>query len=444
MAEVCRPLSTVERWYWFCDQISALNVISRVQVRGELGIAALRGGLNLLQARHPLLRARIEHEDGVNPNWVTCDRPIPLREVRREREDQWVHEVNEHELGEQVDPDTGPLIRAVAVIGNDKVYDLLLVLPHIICDGTTALSLAEQWLTLATDSGAPQWTGRILASAEEMRPSRFTGDEGVARLAQQTTSDKELWDRCKPGRVKPSASIPFAERQARLIHRELSGDQLDAIASASRSYGTTVHGALTAALVLAAARDDDAGRTHFAIGSPVNFREELNPSVRPDEVGTYVATIPTVVNVTMPFWDVAREITTQLTERKIRGDHFNLVNLVMGAVPQSITDFHPFMETMEAEGPINLVSSNIGRHPFPDRIDGLEVSNAQFLAGISVLGYFVATINSSHGRTFWNFTHIDKAFPANRAESLVDDCLETLLSAIDERAKTKLQGAEHV
>ncbi|MBG6506991.1 hypothetical protein I5I77_14790, partial [Pseudomonas aeruginosa] len=57
MAEIRRPLSAVERWYWLSDQFSALNVISRVRVHGRLSIDDLRRGLDALQARHPLLRA---------------------------------------------------------------------------------------------------------------------------------------------------------------------------------------------------------------------------------------------------------------------------------------------------------------------------------------------------------------------------------------------------
>ncbi|MCV6244572.1 hypothetical protein OFL33_02970, partial [Pseudomonas aeruginosa] len=56
MAEIRRPLSAVERWYWLSDQFSALNVISRVRVHGRLSIDDLRRGLDALQARHPLLR----------------------------------------------------------------------------------------------------------------------------------------------------------------------------------------------------------------------------------------------------------------------------------------------------------------------------------------------------------------------------------------------------
>ncbi|HHM6191963.1 TPA: hypothetical protein ACRNLN_001639, partial [Pseudomonas aeruginosa] len=52
MAEIRRPLSAVERWYWLSDQFSALNVISRVRVHGRLPIDDLRRGLDALQARH--------------------------------------------------------------------------------------------------------------------------------------------------------------------------------------------------------------------------------------------------------------------------------------------------------------------------------------------------------------------------------------------------------
>ena len=104
-----------------------------------------------------------------------------------------------------------------------------------------------------------------------------------------------------------------------------------------------------------------------------------------------------------------------------------------------MADARPFMAFMEAEGPINLCSSNIGRYSFPERIGALRLSDAQFLTGISVNGYFVAAINSSHGRLFWNFTYIDEAVPGERAERLAEDCLGTLLSAIHAPQRSALE-----
>ncbi|KPE25728.1 hypothetical protein AOA73_29095, partial [Pseudomonas aeruginosa] len=161
--------------------------------------------------------------------------------------------------------------------------------------------------------------------------------------------------------------------------------------------------------------------------------------VRPDEVGTYVATVPVVLDIARPFWEVARALTDDLGERRRQGHHFNLVTLVASAAPRCMADARPFMAFMEAEGPINLCSSNIGRYPFPERIGALRLSDAQFLTGISVNGYFVAAINSSHGRLFWNFTYIDEAVPGERAERLAEDCLGTLLSAIHAPQRSALE-----
>ncbi len=426
-SEVRRPLSAVERWYWLCDQLSTLNVISRVRVRGALTEAALRRGLAALQARHALLRAVIEHDAGLLPRWVPSDRPIPLRCVERHHDDQWVRECNEVELIERVDTDVGPLIRVTALLGRDGVHDLLVVVPHIIADGTTVLSLAKQLLELSEDPASHPL--RVLPPAEDLRPPQFTGEEGGARLAAQNARDAEIMSP-RPGRVEPTVALAQEERRTRLVHRELSDAQVDVIARLAKQHGTTVHGALTAALVQAASRDADNRHARFAVGSPIDFRGELVPPVLPDEVGTYVATVPSVVATDLPFWELARAITTDLTQRKAEGYHFNLMTLVVGAAPQSLADAKPFMKFMEDEGPINLCSSNIGRYAFPDQIGAWQVSDAQFLTGISVNGYFVATINSSHGRLFWNFTHIDKAVPAERAERMADDCVRALLTAI--------------
>lgn len=430
MLNIHRPLSAVERWYWICDQFSTLNVISRVRVYGELGYETLRHALDKLQEKHPLLRARVEHDKGLKPRWMPIQRPIPLRKVYCEYEDQWIHEINERELLERIDPETGPLIRAVVISNSNGIHDLLVTVAHTIADGTTVLSLAEQWLTLAGSSTTIKETSRILASVEELRPPQFTGDEGYKCLAEQNASDTALIAQYKPGRVEPSVTVPFELRQSQLLHRELKADELDAVLQASRKHKTTVHGALTAALVLAAAHDANIRSNYFAVGSPINFRSELVPPVRSDEVGSYVATVLSIVDFSLPLWEIARTITTDLSERKIRGHHFNLLAMIVKNAPQSIADARPFMEFMEAEGPINLVSSNLGLVPFPDQIGNWKLSDAQFLSGISVNGYFVATINSSHNRLFWNFTYIKNLIPKDRAELLADNCLRFLRAAI--------------
>ncbi|VTP94699.1 acyltransferase PapA5 [Pseudomonas aeruginosa] len=169
----------------------------------------------------------------------------------------------------------------MAIATDAGAHDLLVVVPHIIADGTTVLTLAEQWLTLAADPAAQPWTASALPPAEDLRPRRFTGDEGAARLAEQTAQDEALVGRHRPGRIEPSNPVPLEARRTRLLHRELDGAQLEQLQRRAREHGTTVHGALTAALAIAAGHDHQRRPSHIAIGSPIDFRDELEPPVRP-------------------------------------------------------------------------------------------------------------------------------------------------------------------
>ncbi|MBG4791444.1 hypothetical protein I5F66_30065, partial [Pseudomonas aeruginosa] len=92
MAEIRRPLSAGERWYWLSDQFSALNVISRVRVHGRLSIDDLRRGLDALQARHPLLRGAGGERVPTGENWgsprPTPNHPAGPAPARREKQDE--------------------------------------------------------------------------------------------------------------------------------------------------------------------------------------------------------------------------------------------------------------------------------------------------------------------------------------------------------------------
>ncbi|WP_439380729.1 phthiocerol/phthiodiolone dimycocerosyl transferase family protein [Amycolatopsis lexingtonensis] len=419
-----RPLSAVERWYWWCDQVSPLNVISRVSVRGELSPRLLRAALDALRRRHPLLGRRIETDaDGNDPVWVPATRRIPLRYVT---DRDWVREVDETELAEAVPWRLGPMIRAT-LIDRDGDHDLVLTLPHCVADGTTALSLARECLELAAkiERGEPLPSpSRLPSSPEDVMPARNLGSTGEQRRADQQRRDADEIARLRPSRFEPSATVPLASRRTRVLHRELAGAELAAVVEACRRERTTVHGLLAAAMARAAG---DSG--HVAIGSPVDFRAELDPPVAGDEAGTYVATIPTFVDCDVPLWDAARSASADLARRKDRGEHFDLVGFVAGSGLKSMADAEPIMRYMEESGPINLCLSNLGRFPVPDVIGRWEVSGSQFVAGLSVNGYVVATVNTSHGRLFWNCAYIADAVPEARAAALADRCLDAVRAA---------------
>ena len=59
-----------------------------------------------------------------------------------------------------------------------------------------------------------------------------------------------------------------------------------------------------------------------------------------------------------------------------------------------------------------------------------DETGAQFISGISISGYLVATVNTSHGELFWNFSYIDVVVSQQSTQGFADCCLHTLLQAI--------------
>ncbi|CCH32045.1 hypothetical protein ABZ816_26570 [Actinosynnema sp. NPDC047251] len=423
MNEVNRPLSPVERWYRIAEEFSALNVVARVRVHGQLDVPLLRKGLDAVQTRHPLLRATIT--PGADPAFVAGAPPIPLREASGD----WVRETDERELAERLDLHRGPLARAVVVAVEPGVHDLLLTVSHCVADAITVLSLAREWV----ESAAGQVFGELpaLPAPEDLFPSRHRALRGTVGAAARVLSDQRKLRRADVRRLVPTAPVPDSARRTRLVHRELSPEQLEALRNACRRHGSTVHGALAAAMVTAVARDAGVtGPCHYGIGSPIDFRGEVGVSGQ--DAGAYIATVPSFVAYRPDgdFWDMATAVSRDLALRRSRGDHFSVITLLRWACPSGPADSEAFRRVVAARGPGNLCLSNIGVHDFPDRIGPWRLSGAQFTTGLSISGYLAATVNTSHGALFWNFSHIDHAVPGDRARRIADLSVATALEGL--------------
>jgi hypothetical protein len=432
VTEVNRPLSPVERWYWIADRLSPLNVVARVRVRGHLTPRAIRAGLDALRDRHPLLRAAIVADPAdANPAFVTgAGIPIPLRVV--DGDAHWEHEVNERELVDRIDLAAGPLCRAVVLDHGDEEHDLLLTVSHCVADAVTALALLRELLEFAErpESAVPL---APLPAPEDMFPARQRALGGALGIASRVLPDQRRLRRNTLRRLVPSEVVTDERRRSRFVHRALDFAQLDALSRSCKREGATVHGALAAAMITAVARDAEvAERCAFAIGSPIDFRGELAQPVTNRDVGAYIATVPSFVDFGPgdPFWPMAKTISEDVARRKRRGDHFAVINLLRWVCPRGLARSASFRELVEARGPGNLCLSNIGRYHFPDVIGPWRLSEAQFVAGPSISGYLVGTVNTSHDQLSWNFSYVDDAVPTDRAERIATDSVDVLLAAI--------------
>ncbi|MCM6772584.1 hypothetical protein NDR87_00125 [Nocardia sp. CDC159] len=434
--EIRRPLSVSERWYWICDQIAPLNVVARVRLSGDLPEETLRGAAAALAREQPLLRAGIAtRPDGTAPAFVApADPRLPVRVVAGD-ETAWEREVD-HELATPLPGATRPLLRVTDVRhgpADGQTHDVIVTVSHVIADGTAALTLLRRLVELAAAPGSDR-PRRPVPSLNAVLPRAFRGPWGLTYAVGTGLVDQALTLVRRPQRLRPQAEPASSDRRSRLLHRELSGDQTRALTAQCRAAGATVHGAIVAALARAYGRvvaPDAHGRV--GIGSPVDLRGELVPPVAAEDAGVYVGILPTYPGYGpgADLWDVARGVNRELMRRKRFRQHLAQIAGQPLICPDSVASSRRFVEFLDAHGPGNICVSNIGRYDFPDRIADWRLSGAQFIAGISVSGLLVASVNTSHDALQMNVTYVEGLVTVERATRIADEALRVLTTALE-------------
>ena len=433
--EVRRPLSAVERWFWIADQISPLNVIARVRVTGHVSEGVLERAAADLAAEHPLLRVAVRADaDGAHPEFTRSSQSIPVGTVHGGNA-EWERYVDEHELKTAVDWRYGPLVRIVDVVcdGPQEQHDLVLTVPHIIGDGTTALTLLQRLVEHAAANGDAVGSRPIIGAPEDLLPARYRGPRGIARLAAAGLAEGLSTALARPHRLTPESLVYPARRRTRLVRRMLTSTQLDGLMHRCRQKGVTVCGALAAAMAMVigpTAAQRASGRV--CIGSPINFRSELDPPVSTDEVGSYVNAVPSIVHFggDRDLCSIAWQINRSLARRRRSGRHLTLLWALRFICTPSLAKSAKAFGLVERNGPLNVGISKIGRYDFAARIGDWQLSGAQFISGVPPTGYFLATVSTSHDELFWNFTYTDGVVSHRSAQRFADGCLNTLLCAI--------------
>ncbi|WP_228002524.1 FAD-dependent monooxygenase [Nocardia australiensis] len=434
-ARLPRPLSPMERWHWIADQLAPLHILARVRVRGRITAEQVRTGLDEVQRRHPLLGVAVAAEpDGTAPRFVpVTNRPIPLRVVESAELEGWLGEVDEVELREPFDWREGPLARAVLISTPDgETSDLVITLHYAIADGESAMSVSKQVLQVAAGESAALDPAPVRPGPEELFPQKFQGGSGIGRAVGSLLRDQKSQLR-RARRLEPTELAPPARRRSRVVHRTLDGDQLEALTAACARNGVGLQAALSAALLAGAAREaQTVTQSWYTVGSSVNFRSHLEGAVADTEVGTYQGMIATPARYApwSSLWQIATEIEREYADRMKRRDHLGALNFLKLAAPKSVSASAATVQLMDTRGPGHLCMTYLGDYPFPDKIGSWQLSGAQFVSGMSVSGFIMATANATHGELSFNVGYVEPAVSRERAERLADESVRALLAAI--------------
>lgn len=410
---MARPLSPMERGLWRVDLAAPLNFTTVARVSGPLSDEALSAALPALRARHPHLRERISDEGRF------VEDGVPELQLRVGATG-WVEEV-ESEINTRI---TAPLARFV----RSGPY-LLATLHHAIGDGMSGVYLMRDWLRAAT--------GLALEPLEDAG--------GVDTLLPPVRGlsnhlrflGRDAWLTVRHGRALkvPRDAQAFAyARRARVTPVVLEAEELERLAARARAEQTTVHGALSAAMLLGVLADAGVTRAGVQFGSPVNVRGALT---RPpgEGLGFYVSMVGfrAAVRADVPFWELARAVRRHLEAELATNSELSILALMPvlfrllrgeALAPRAL------VEKWERSIPTTSGLTNLGRLAVQTQFGALTLEECHFAACPSALGDFLATATSLHGRLFWNFIWADPLFTAEHSRALIDAIVARLRAAL--------------
>ncbi len=263
-----RYLGPSEAYFWLSNQNSWKHFVVAAQITGETTTASWRTALDAVQRRHPLLGVCIDADDSGAPYFrLLPELRIPLQIVPGDALQGWEDEM-ETELSTPFLVEDALLVRAVLLHEAHRAT-ILLTVHHSIADGLSVALIVRDILEALSG--------------------------------------------------KPLEALPVPQPQDRVRGLRLPAELSDRLRERSRREGTTVHGALAAALVFAGRDIHREWREGpVRVVSPVNNRTILG---RGDgcalsiifPVGSYNPKSP------IQFWEIARSVRDDLADMRTPG-----------------------------------------------------------------------------------------------------------------------------
>ena len=357
--EEVRALGAMERLFWLIDQNHPAHLTVTAEVNGFTTVQNWRDALDGVQRCHPILSALINRNEEGQPALYRVDAvPIPLRVVDGSVQGSWELELN-HEMAAPFNPEHAPLIRSVLIHEQQSAVPIMIA-HHAIADGMALVFLIRDLLQVL--SGGQIEPLSFSGSADELLSKQPRGKEIVQSEASQAGAPQ----------LEPALYREGSRLTPKAAARKLDENLTAALKERTRREGTTVQGALCAALVLAGRRTSSTWRKQAVrVMSPVNARGHLGAG---EACGLYLGggIVPFQADDSRGFWDLARfakkefspSQTFQSVSASLRG---------LDGIETKMMDVETAVQFAAAAFARDLMVSNLGQIPYESEFGRLKL-----------------------------------------------------------------------
>jgi hypothetical protein len=306
-----RPLGKKEQLLNHLHARGGLITVQVLHVRGRLDPALVKQALAWLQTQHPILRAHIRYGRIIwrrlppfahREPWFDTEgtTEIPLRVLEDTDPDAW-RKVLASEIRTPIPKGHHPRLR-ITMVRQSPDADLnhiVMCADHATLDAHSANMLGHRLLEFLADPAVPQPKSPPRTA---LPPPVEAGSADKSGNGGKTTYT--------PAIRLPKQAVSEPKKESRVLSRHLGPDTTAALEDAIKANRTTLHGAVTAAFLLAI-RERYRLDT-MTVLSTVDLRRFGELALPPETCGCYADILRTEHRITDDFWATARDAAFKL------------------------------------------------------------------------------------------------------------------------------------
>lgn len=305
-----RPLGEQERLLNYLHAFGGLIALQVLHVRGRLDVAEVAEALRWLQAQHPILRAHIRYGGVVfrrlppfayRQPWFDTEgtTEIPLEIVTDPNPEAW-RRVLARDLRTPIKRGRHPRLRLTLVrqSSDAELTHIVICADHATLDAQSGNMIARQLLEFLAD---PAVTSRKAPVHSTLPPPLEAG------LPRKSDSGTRVYE---PAIRLPRQKVLHPASETRVVARHLGTNATAALKTAIKANRTTLHGAVTAAFLLAMRERYDLEA--MTVLTTIDLRRLCKPALPAETYGCYIDILRTRHPIGDEFWAIARDASFRL------------------------------------------------------------------------------------------------------------------------------------
>jgi hypothetical protein len=305
-----RPLGEQERLLNHLHAHGGLIAVQVLHVRGRLDPALVKRALAWLQTHHPILRAHIRYGKIVwrrlppfayRQPWFDTEgtTEIPLKVLDGADPDAW-RKVLASDIRTPIPKGNHPRLRITLVRQPDAdLNHIVICADHATLDAQSANMLARQLLEFLADPAIAQLKPPVHTTLPPPIEAGLPNKSGSGKKTTYT-----------PAIRLPKQTVPDPKEETRVLARHLGPVITATLKDAVKANRTTLHGAVTAAFLLATR--ERYRLDAMTVLTTVDLRRLSKPALPHETYGCYIDILRTKHPITDDFWATAREASFKL------------------------------------------------------------------------------------------------------------------------------------